>query len=334
MSKARTVRDDGKGTNRLDDGKTTPRVGDLAISSATQSSSSVSSDESNVRKNPYHELDYWNLRYAKVKGLFDWYTDFSCMRHVVLPLISHDSKVLNVGCGNSRFAESLATLGYGRVTSVDISDVCINRMKERYASSTDKRLREMRWIQADGADLRGFKDGEFDLVVDKGTIDALVCGEESNNATVRGIVSEAYRVLRHGGVFLCVSYGAPPTRLALFRKKSERGALSTKRPGGSRWEICVRRVSYSPSALLIRRLRAVLQGRALATATKSELAEALAGVRLDMKNVEVAEDLGPEKSTFCYAYCCCARKDAGAQDGCGLRSDARPSASSAETDPP
>ncbi len=56
-----------------------------------------------------------------------------------------------------------------------------------------------------------YPDGSFDAVVDKGTLDSLLCGDNSTTNASR-YCSEAARVLKPGGVFLVVSYGIPENR--------------------------------------------------------------------------------------------------------------------------
>ena len=46
----------------------------------------------------------------------------------------------------------------------------------------------------------------------KGTLDAILCGENSFfNAAV--LIKEAQRVLKTGGIYLVISYGHPKTRI-------------------------------------------------------------------------------------------------------------------------
>lgn len=55
---------------------------------------------------------------------------------------------------------------------MDISSVCIEQMKDR-----NLKLRpHMKWDVMDVRELK-YKDGFFDLIVDKSTIDALLCGD-------------------------------------------------------------------------------------------------------------------------------------------------------------
>lgn len=63
-------------------------------------------------------------------------------------------------------------------------------------------------------DVRDIKyDNEtFDLIIDKSTIDALLCGE-SSFASVATMLKEVQRVLKTGGVYMIISYGPPDNRL-------------------------------------------------------------------------------------------------------------------------
>jgi ubiquinone/menaquinone biosynthesis C-methylase UbiE len=57
-----------------------------------------------------------------------------------------------------------------------------------------------------------FEDNQFDLVVDKSTIDALLCGEESF-INVAIMTKEVQRVLKVGGIYMVISYGQPENRM-------------------------------------------------------------------------------------------------------------------------
>jgi hypothetical protein len=54
-------------------------------------------------------------------------------------------------------------------------------------------------------------DGTFDLAVDKSTIDALLCGDDSYTNVAR-MTKEVQRTLKVGGVYMICSYGTPETR--------------------------------------------------------------------------------------------------------------------------
>jgi ubiquinone/menaquinone biosynthesis C-methylase UbiE len=53
-----------------------------------------------------------------------------------------------------------------------------------------------------------YADKSFEFVLDKSTIDALLCSD-SPIVSVARMTREIYRVLKDDGVYLIVSYGAP-----------------------------------------------------------------------------------------------------------------------------
>uniref|UniRef100_A0A7S2TWQ3 Methyltransferase type 11 domain-containing protein n=1 Tax=Lotharella oceanica TaxID=641309 RepID=A0A7S2TWQ3_9EUKA len=243
------------------------------------------------RRRKYEMAEYWDERYEKTSGVFDWYTDFLSLK----PLFAHycklNSRILNLGCGNSELAEGLALEGYTDVTSVDISGKCIDMMLKRCQESKHaEKLKDLRWIRMDASRMT-FEDKTFDFIIEKGTMDALVCNSETGPTLTR-ILAEAHRVLRIGGTLVVITYGNPDSRMALFKDAN------------CPWRIKVRRVPYSPSALLIRTLRAMLNGKPLRCVSPEMLAVAMPKVKQELANFETAEDLGPEKSPFCYGYCC------------------------------
>src|SRR4051794_9049590 len=64
-----------------------------------------------------------------------------------------------------------------------------------------------------------FDKDSFDCVIDKGTLDTILCGEGSVTNAQKAL-SEIHRVLGPKGVYICISYGIPTHRLE-YLKKSE-----------------------------------------------------------------------------------------------------------------
>ena len=62
-----------------------------------------------------------------------------------------------------------------------------------------------------------FRDGTFGAVLDKGTMDSILCAEGSLILAGKSL-SEISRVLRPSGVFICISHGHPNIRLQVFDK--------------------------------------------------------------------------------------------------------------------
>lgn len=75
------------------------------------------------------------------------------------------------GCGNSALSYELFHGGFPNVTSVDYSPVVVAAMQVRYAH-----VPSLRWETMDVRAL-DFPGGSFDVVLEKGTLDALLAGE-------------------------------------------------------------------------------------------------------------------------------------------------------------
>ena len=67
----------------------------------------------------------------------------------------------------------------------------------------------------DATEMKEFNDKEFSLVVDKGTLDSILCGENSM-VIAEKMLREVYRLLASKGLYVCVSYGDKTRRESLF----------------------------------------------------------------------------------------------------------------------
>ena len=55
----------------------------------------------------YGDKNYWEERYEEQSGTtFDWLEDYESIKSIIdNPGIKKESRILNVGCGNSEFSE-------------------------------------------------------------------------------------------------------------------------------------------------------------------------------------------------------------------------------------
>ncbi|XP_039025378.1 EEF1A lysine methyltransferase 4-like [Hibiscus syriacus] len=161
----------------------------------------------------YGEPWYWDNRYANESAPFDWYQKYPSLtpliRHYV-PLRHH--RVLVVGCGNSVFSEEMVNDGYGDVVNVDISSVVIDAMQFKYSN-----WQQLKYIKLDVRDMSPFQSGSFDAVIDKGTLDSILCGNNSRQNAAQ-MLDEIWRVLKDKGVYILITYGAPVYRPALLKE--------------------------------------------------------------------------------------------------------------------
>lgn len=63
---------------------------------------------------------------------FDWYQDWANLRDVVSQFINKNSKILNVGAGNSPFSEEMFEEGYKNIVSTDFSEIVVEDMQLKY----------------------------------------------------------------------------------------------------------------------------------------------------------------------------------------------------------
>ena len=86
-------------------------------------------------------------------------------------------------------------------------------MKERNL----KERPEIKWEVMDVTQMDQIEANTFDLVVDKSTIDALLCGDNSF-VNVAKMCKEVQRVLKVGGAYFVISYGKPESRAFHFEQ--------------------------------------------------------------------------------------------------------------------
>lgn len=84
------------------------------------------------------------------------------------------------------------------------------------------------WEVADCRSMPQYEDASFGSVLDKGTLDAVLCSSHGT-ADAAAYISEVYRLLVPGGVFLLVSLGQPQARLAAL-KAAPAATLATPLP--------------------------------------------------------------------------------------------------------
>ncbi|KAG0556973.1 hypothetical protein KC19_11G092000 [Ceratodon purpureus] len=154
----------------------------------------------------YGDESYWNERYSQDVGSFDWYQTYANMAPLINMYIPKSDNVLMVGCGNAVISEEMINDGYETITNIDISQVVIDAMKEKY-----KNMPQLRYQRMDVRQLN-YKAKEFDSVIDKGMLDSLMCGP-SASTNVASMIKEIYRVLKPGGVYMLITYGDPRVRV-------------------------------------------------------------------------------------------------------------------------
>lgn len=169
------------------------------------------------KKLPYSDKSYWENRFKNTTGYFDWYVGWSELKETIEPLINYHSKILMVGCGNSKMAEQMYLSYYKDIHNIDISESVITMME-------DIRIKNgyecMKYSVMDATNMN-FENDKFDLCIDKGTLDALLCSD--TNELGFKLIDEMYRVTKVDGYFIVISHSNVDLRLSLFMNILEFG---------------------------------------------------------------------------------------------------------------
>ena len=183
---------------------------------------------------------FWDERYLKNAEPFEWYHDYHALKGLLDNFLNKEDNICLIGCGTSEMAADMAADGYKSIMNLDISRICIDEMQTRYAdisgppvSLKKKKLKKgqrltaddfpkiilgqdlggVQWRQGNACDLEATFDNQiFDVVLDKALLDALYCAQKPQKQ-VRAYLQEMDRILKPSGLFFCVSYGLPETRL-------------------------------------------------------------------------------------------------------------------------
>ncbi|URD93333.1 Thiopurine S-methyltransferase (TPMT) [Musa troglodytarum] len=185
----------------------------------------------------YGEPSYWDQRYQSDPATFDWYQKYPSLAPLFDRYLLRHHRLLLVGCGNSALGESMVDDGYQDVVNIDISSVVIEAMQKKHMDKQG-----LKYINMDVRDMSLFQSSSFDAVIDKGTLDSLMCGHDAmHNATK--MLLEVDRVLKDKGVYILITYGGPSYRLYMLRS-IQRWAISLhvidrveKSPGPKTWTL-------------------------------------------------------------------------------------------------
>jgi Methyltransferase domain len=134
---------------------------------------------------------------------------------------------LSVGCGDSLLSFALAETGqFVSVLGLDYSQIVIEGMRraaEAWKAEQPGGAREcdVAFEHADVTDMGPVvRDSSIDVVIDKGTMDSMLCMTESAAESVAGMLAEVHRVLkRPQGRLIVISDGGLDGRRAYFSQQ-------------------------------------------------------------------------------------------------------------------
>lgn len=164
----------------------------------------------------YCKQDYWNSRYVSEES-YDWFAPYSRFKHLVCRDIQTSDSILMLGCGNSTLSEEMYHDGFRCITNIDFSPVVIDKMAIKH-----KKCSEMKWLVMDILDMK-FPNEAFDVILEKGTIDALMVHEkdpwnvsEETIKKIDKILEQVSNILKPGGKFISITFAQPHFRRPLY----------------------------------------------------------------------------------------------------------------------
>jgi ubiquinone/menaquinone biosynthesis C-methylase UbiE len=160
----------------------------------------------------FGDVDYWVQRYTDDPDVFEWYQDPETIVKKIKDFIKPESRVLVVGTGNSDLAPQILAAGVESVTAIDFARPAIVKSRRR-----NRETEGITWKVMDVRKMT-FADGDFDVIVDKATLDCVFFVGEGE---VFIALSEIARVLKSRGVYLCISCVPPESRKPFLHRPTE-----------------------------------------------------------------------------------------------------------------
>lgn len=147
----------------------------------------------------FAQKKYWDNFFTKRDKSFEWYGQYEDFKAVLLKYIKPDDRLLVVGCGSSTLSIDLYDDGFTNNTSIDISQVVIQKMIAEYTSNGIRS--NLKFETMDVFDM-DYPDQSFTVLLDKGTLDAL---SSDQSLDYDKLFTEIDRVLKVFGRYVCIS---------------------------------------------------------------------------------------------------------------------------------
>ncbi|KAI8465537.1 MAG: hypothetical protein J3K34DRAFT_84741 [Monoraphidium minutum] len=166
----------------------------------------------------FSERSYWDARFQGEPLGHEWYRDYNSLRPVLTRHLPRGGRLLHLGVGTSTLhADMAARDGYAAIHSIDYSRVAIARQEAARATLAPAVAAALSYGVADMTDLggAGLGEGAFGGALDKGGLDALLCGDDGEAQAARA-VAEVWRVLAPGAAYVMITSASPRARLPVL----------------------------------------------------------------------------------------------------------------------
>ena len=123
------------------------------------------------------KLHWNNVYYNKNENEVSWYQKIpkTSLDHIKSLNLNLDSKIIDVGAGESRLVDNLLDLGFNNIDVLDISKKSIEKVKNRLGEKSEK----INWIVSDINDF--VSNNKYDLWHDRAAFHFLKDSSQINN---------------------------------------------------------------------------------------------------------------------------------------------------------
>ena len=170
--------------------------------------------------------DAWTNYYQRIAEPVDWFADYEQLENYFDELLTHNhtfTSVVDIGCGSSFLGPKLAGARPNlNVYCIDLSMECLQTLALNcgHANCT--------FAVGDARRNLPFSDHSVDLVIDKGTSDALI--RSKNGAfNFKLMMDEAKRVLQKEGLLLQITTDPPEQKMPQMKEYNEITTISFKK---------------------------------------------------------------------------------------------------------
>ncbi|EFO91888.1 hypothetical protein CRE_30328 [Caenorhabditis remanei] len=164
--------------------------------------------------------DFWDKRYEMELTNFEEHGDegevwfgISAENRIVKYLIdsktNKNAAILDLGCGNGSVLRKLRSKGFSQLTGVDYCQKAVDlsnaTSRAEQEENEEEQLVDIRFEQLDiTAPRNEFLSSKFDVILDKGTWDAMSLSEERENR-LKAYLELLEQVMTEGGLFIIFS---------------------------------------------------------------------------------------------------------------------------------
>lgn len=205
----------------------------------------LSSAQESSKKPAFQEKGFWDNLYRKTNASEnDWFQQWrdpsisrkggQNLADVIMPYFtalgsSCSLRLLHIGCGTSSMPFQMLSDGFMNQVCIDVSEVAMSDIAIKFARLQNHSYGDytntlpcsntpsVQFLARDAADT-GFESSTFDIIIDKGTLDAQIGGPNST-AEVADTLEEAVRLLRFNGLYVQISHSAE--RVPILDKGSD-----------------------------------------------------------------------------------------------------------------